>query len=89
MRLPHPRTGQSPCLYLLSSRSPDIRAGVPSLFLPYEDIASGKSVLLEVQAVSPPNRRSWFIAEEVFEGEPNIRAHVTFIHRKQMENCWL
>lgn len=40
--------------------------GLPSLFLPYE--VSGKSVILEVQVVSPPNRRSWFMSDEVLEG---------------------
>ncbi|TFK54172.1 hypothetical protein OE88DRAFT_1675650 [Heliocybe sulcata] len=48
LRLPHPRTG------------------VPSLFLPYPQQLNGSAAtwsILEVQAVSPPNERSWFLGE--------------------------
>ncbi|KAH7913669.1 ribonuclease H2, subunit B [Hygrophoropsis aurantiaca] len=54
LRLPHPRTG------------------IASLFLPYElnrenlvNTGTPKSSILEVQAVTPPNARSWFIEENV------------------------
>ncbi|KAG9316403.1 ribonuclease H2, subunit B [Chiua virens] len=54
LRLPHPRTG------------------IPSLFLAHEpnpnaSDTDGKCVskILEVQAVEPPNARSWFIGDEV------------------------
>ncbi|KAL4267731.1 Ribonuclease H2 subunit B [Pleurotus pulmonarius] len=40
-------------------RLPHPRTGLPSLFLPYA------ASLLEVQAVEPPNPRSWFIDQEV------------------------
>ncbi|KZT26700.1 hypothetical protein NEOLEDRAFT_1240767 [Neolentinus lepideus HHB14362 ss-1] len=48
LRLPHPRTG------------------VPSLFLPYPQQQTGSTTtwsILEVQMVSPPNERSWFLEE--------------------------
>ncbi|KAH7888527.1 ribonuclease H2, subunit B [Phlebopus sp. FC_14] len=50
LRLPHPRTG------------------IASLFLPHQTDASGgkrTSKILEVQAVAPPNARSWFMGDEV------------------------
>ncbi|KAF8070633.1 ribonuclease H2, subunit B [Lyophyllum atratum] len=52
IRLPHPRTG------------------LPSLFLPSETPSNAslpytQSRILEVQAVSPPDSRSWFLDEEV------------------------
>ncbi|KAH0827552.1 hypothetical protein J3R83DRAFT_4273 [Lanmaoa asiatica] len=54
LRLPHPRTG------------------IASLFLAHEPVPdedepdrSQVSKILEVQAVEPPNARSWFIGEEV------------------------
>ncbi|KIJ67963.1 hypothetical protein HYDPIDRAFT_107506 [Hydnomerulius pinastri MD-312] len=51
LRLPHPRTG------------------IASLFLPHQAsiIGDGKqtSKILEVQAVAPPNSRSWFMGDEV------------------------
>lgn len=43
-------------------RLPHPRSGVPSLFLPYQ--AEGKSRIAEVQVVSPPNERSWFMSED-------------------------
>ena len=50
-----------------------ILQGIPSLFLPYEsdraNCGTRKSSILEVQAVAPPNARSWFIGEEVVAGE--------------------
>ncbi|KAF7376320.1 hypothetical protein MSAN_00047500 [Mycena sanguinolenta] len=50
LRLPHPRTG------------------IASLFLPYQPqgtSGSRRDAILEVQAVSPTNARSWFIGQEV------------------------
>ncbi|CAA7261686.1 unnamed protein product [Cyclocybe aegerita] len=53
LRLPHPRTG------------------LPSLFLPLEHLQSRSSVdfsdagVLEIQAVCPPDERSWIVGEEV------------------------
>ncbi|RPD59858.1 hypothetical protein L227DRAFT_653766 [Lentinus tigrinus ALCF2SS1-6] len=48
-------------------RLPHPRTGVPSLYLPYEMPQEGKSLILELQAVSPPNQRSWFMSNEVVE----------------------
>ncbi|KAI0706844.1 ribonuclease H2, subunit B [Cerioporus squamosus] len=48
-------------------RLPHPRTGVSSLFLPSEIPKEGKSSILEVQAVSPPNQRSWFMSNEVVE----------------------
>ncbi|KAF9010513.1 ribonuclease H2, subunit B [Cyathus striatus] len=45
-------------------RLPHPRTGIPSMFLPYNDIDSN-STLLEVQAVSPGSSRSWFLTEEI------------------------
>ncbi|KAF7428249.1 hypothetical protein PC9H_007470 [Pleurotus ostreatus] len=45
-------------------RLPHPRTGSPSMFLPYA-ARVGTSSLLEVQAVEPPNPRSWFIDQEV------------------------
>ncbi|KAM5531576.1 hypothetical protein V8D89_014745 [Ganoderma adspersum] len=52
---------------LRTLRFPHPRTGTPSLFLPYDQPDGAKSLLLEVQAVSPPNPRSWFVSEEVVE----------------------
>ncbi|KAF9244973.1 ribonuclease H2, subunit B [Melanogaster broomeanus] len=67
LRLPHPRTG-APC-----------RAA--SLFLAHEADTSeseddGKRVskILEVQAGEPPNKRSWFIGDEVVSGILSLHA---------------
>ncbi|KAF5380605.1 hypothetical protein D9615_004589 [Tricholomella constricta] len=54
IRLPHPRTAQ----------------GISSLFLPSETLADASiscppSKILEIQAVSPPDPRSWFLGQEV------------------------
>ncbi|KIM45252.1 hypothetical protein M413DRAFT_441934 [Hebeloma cylindrosporum] len=49
LRLPHPRTG------------------FPCLFLPLEKLPSTlnqSNILLEIQAVSPPEERSWIVGEE-------------------------
>ncbi|KAH9931096.1 ribonuclease H2, subunit B [Epithele typhae] len=43
------------------------RTGTLSLFLPYTSPNNAKSTILEVQSVSPPNRRSWFMQNEVQE----------------------
>ncbi|KAG5720048.1 Ribonuclease H2 subunit B [Termitomyces sp. T112] len=47
-------------------RLPHPRTGIPCLFLPSHESISGKGKILEVQAVSPPDSRSWFLGEEVF-----------------------
>ncbi|KAL6310361.1 ribonuclease H2, subunit B [Sparassis latifolia] len=50
-------------------RLPHPRTGIPSLFLPYQTPDDSKSSLLEVQAVSPPNPRSWFMSHgEILDG---------------------
>ncbi|KAI0358438.1 hypothetical protein OH77DRAFT_1494140 [Trametes cingulata] len=46
-------------------RLPHPRTGIPSLFVAHETPQA--SSLLEVQSVSPPNRRSWFMQDEVVE----------------------
>ncbi|KAI0675309.1 ribonuclease H2, subunit B [Trametes maxima] len=46
-------------------RLPHPRTGIPTLFIPHENEQS--STILEVQFVSPPNRRSWFLQNEVVE----------------------
>ncbi|GJE92210.1 ribonuclease H2, subunit [Phanerochaete sordida] len=43
-------------------RLPHPRTGIPSLFLPYAK-PDGKSSIVEVQMVAPPNDRSWFMSE--------------------------
>ncbi|KAH9949549.1 ribonuclease H2, subunit B [Amylocystis lapponica] len=49
-------------------RLPHPRTGMPSLFLPYLSSKTGSSSILEVQAVAPPNPRSWFMTEgEIIE----------------------
>ncbi|KII92761.1 hypothetical protein PLICRDRAFT_51117 [Plicaturopsis crispa FD-325 SS-3] len=45
-------------------RLPHPRTGVPSLFLPYRNKQQSVTVL-EVQAITPPNARSWFMGNEV------------------------
>ncbi|EPQ57284.1 hypothetical protein GLOTRDRAFT_115274 [Gloeophyllum trabeum ATCC 11539] len=58
LRLPHPRTG------------------IPSLFLPYPQhsgTSSARWSILEVQAVSPPNERSWFMGEGQWSGAADGR----------------
>ncbi|KAG6831699.1 hypothetical protein H0H92_008342 [Tricholoma furcatifolium] len=46
-------------------RLPHPRTGLPCLFLPSTNAVSKRSKILEVQAVSPPDSRSWFMGEEV------------------------
>ncbi|KAI0374034.1 hypothetical protein BV20DRAFT_1033454 [Pilatotrama ljubarskyi] len=46
-------------------RLPHPRTGIPSLFVTHE--SSQASSILEVQSVTPPNRRSWFMQDEVEE----------------------
>ncbi|KAI0775716.1 ribonuclease H2, subunit B [Trametes elegans] len=46
-------------------RLPHPRTGIPSLFVPHETPQT--STILEIQAVTPPNRRSWFLQEEIVE----------------------
>ncbi|EKM54493.1 uncharacterized protein PHACADRAFT_123606 [Phanerochaete carnosa HHB-10118-sp] len=43
-------------------RLPHPRTGVPSLFLPYAK-PDGRTSIMEVQTVAPPNERSWFLSE--------------------------
>ncbi|KAJ7602260.1 ribonuclease H2, subunit B [Roridomyces roridus] len=52
---------QTPSRFL---RLPHPRTGVPSLFLPYS-LQNERDAILEVQAVSPANPRSWFVGQEV------------------------
>ncbi|KAH9935311.1 ribonuclease H2, subunit B [Fomitopsis serialis] len=44
-------------------RLPHPRTGLPALFFPPELPDRSKSTILEVQAVTPPNPRSWFMPE--------------------------
>ncbi|KZT70988.1 hypothetical protein DAEQUDRAFT_688381 [Daedalea quercina L-15889] len=44
-------------------RLPHPRTGLSALFLPHELPDKSVSVMLEVQAVAPPNPRSWFMPE--------------------------
>ncbi|EED81696.1 predicted protein [Postia placenta Mad-698-R] len=37
------------------------RSGIPALFLPSRDPTYGTTSILEVQAIAPPNRRSWLL----------------------------
>ena len=37
---------------------------VPSLFLPYRPRHTLKTALVEVQAIAPPNKRSWFLSDD-------------------------
>ena len=69
LRLPHPRTGEFGPTVTVAAGSLRRAPGVPTLFLPYEHPNEGRSTILEVQAVSPPNARSWFLSEEVLQGE--------------------
>lgn len=70
--LPHPRTGMLRKSRYLSQMNASF-TGIPSLFLPYapQTSASNKATtaILEVQAVVPPNARSWFFGDEVVAGE--------------------
>jgi len=70
LRLPHPRTGafqtHLPPSFLTTPE------GIASLFLPVKgpkDTAGDISVILEVQAVTPAETRSWFLDNEVVSGE--------------------
>lgn len=49
-------------------RLPHPRTGCPALFLPYISREGQQQRVLEVQAVSPTNGRSWFLQEQVIEG---------------------
>ncbi|KAI0743544.1 ribonuclease H2, subunit B [Daedaleopsis nitida] len=59
--------GQAAARGLRFFRIPHPRTGVPALFLPYELPNGGTSAILEAQAVSPANQRSWFMHDEVLE----------------------
>ncbi|KAI0780054.1 ribonuclease H2, subunit B [Fomes fomentarius] len=48
-------------------RLPHPRTGIPALFLPCELLNDGNGAILEIQAISPPNKRSWFMGDEVVE----------------------
>jgi hypothetical protein len=83
LRLPHPRTGHFLYLSKKKGRFAEqnfFNAAAPSLFLPYRRVQPAKSNdsdhsgdswgILEVQSVSPPNKRSWFFTEgEVVSGK--------------------
>lgn len=51
LRLPHPRTGVASLFFIHDQHAPDD--------------TTNKSSILEVQAISPTNARTWFIGEEV------------------------
>lgn len=56
--------------------------GLPSLFLPFE--SSGEngeemSKFLEIQAVSPPEERSWMLGERVIAGMSYRQASFSYI----------
>lgn len=51
LRLPHPRTGVTSLFFIHDQHAPDD--------------TTKKSSILEVQAISPTNARTWFIGEEV------------------------
>ena len=82
LRLPHPRTGPLLSLHKKNSfcSTESFNIALPSLFLPYHRATAQAASpngsedawgILEVQSVSPPNRRSWFFTEgEVISGEP-------------------
>lgn len=87
MRMPHPRTGVSRFHWILAAACLQlVRLGIPALFLPYELPEDGSSVILEVQAVCPPNKRSWFMRSEVLEGTCNTSVdwqHSSHLNRWQ------
>lgn len=61
LRLPHPRTGKT-YVFMVVLVPAQQGSGVPSLFLPYAK-PDGRTSIMEVQTVAPPNERSWFLSE--------------------------
>ena len=65
--------------------------GLPSLFLPFESSgANGEEIskILEIQAVSPPEERSWTLGERVIAGMSYRQASPSYITVfLQMDNC--
>ncbi|KAF8558009.1 hypothetical protein OG21DRAFT_1475189 [Imleria badia] len=83
LRLPHPRTGASPLIIetTIFDRS---FPGIASLFLVHEPAPTeGEpdqkrvSKILEVQAVEPPNARSWFNGDDVISATLGADSWVT------------
>jgi hypothetical protein len=77
LRLPHPRTGafqtHSHPSFLTTLK------GIASLFLPVKgpkDTPGDVSIILEVQAVSPAEARSWFLDNEVVSGERMVVVYI-------------
>jgi hypothetical protein len=74
LRLPHPRTGKPQVhISFVTLCSYTTMPGIPSLFLPYAKPSTSSSShtheILEIQAVTPPNPRSWFSGNsEVISG---------------------
>ncbi|KAK7687046.1 hypothetical protein QCA50_009546 [Cerrena zonata] len=58
------------CLRFL--RLPHPRTGIPSLFLPYKTPNKTVTTLLEVQAICPPNERSWLMSEGLVIGDGKL-----------------
>lgn len=95
-RLPHPRTSKNlqsmkakaKALYVLVLIYP---TGLPSLFLPFTSSgANGEEIskILEIQAVSPPEERSWMLGEHVIAGMSFRQAFSSYIIVfLQMDNC--
>lgn len=67
LRLPHPRTGENISRLFQLNEIHSSMPGLPSLFLPSE--SENASTVLEIQAVSPPDERSWMTGEEIVAGE--------------------
>jgi len=91
LRLPHPRTG-----WWLTQRSSLKCAyrgplpGFPCLFLPLEKLPSTlnqSNTLLEIQAICPPEERSWIVGEECIAGESNPPA-LTFPTELNVQRRW-
>ncbi|CAL1707637.1 unnamed protein product [Somion occarium] len=53
-------------------RLPHPRTGIPSLFLPYKSSSRQTTTILEVQAIVPPNERSWIMSEGTIIGDGKL-----------------
>ena len=93
-RLPHPRTSKN--LQLMKAKALYVIVliypiGLPSLFLPFESSgANGEEIskILEIQAVSPPEERSWMLGERVMASMSYRQASSSYIIVfLQMDNC--
>ena len=94
-RLPHPRTSKK--LQSMKAKAKALYVlllfyliGLPSLFLPFESSgADGEEIskILEIQAVSPPEERSWMLGERVIAGMSCRQASSYITIFMQMENC--